>query len=305
MSARTLRLATRGSALARAQAGMVARALSEASGLRVDLVVIRSSGDEGAGPDGRAPVLDDKSRFVKEIEDALLAGDADLALHSAKDLPGELPDGLRIAAVPERADPRDQLCGAGSIDELARGGTVGTASLRRRSQLLALRPDLQVAELRGNVDTRLRKLRDGDYDAIVLAAAGLARLGLDVGTPLAPETMVPAPGQGCLAVEVRTDDVDTAALAWLLDDERSHRQLIAERAVAHRLEAGCSTPLGAYARPDGDMLRLSAVVASPDGASVLRADRSGPGSQPLELGCAVADDLIAQGAGRLFDRVAT
>jgi hydroxymethylbilane synthase len=305
MSGRAICVGTRGSALALAQAGMVARALGELSGRRVFLVAIRSSGDEGGARNGAAPVLDDKSRFVKEIEDALLAGDVDLAVHSAKDLPGQLPPGLAIAAVPPRADPRDQLCGAASIDELAHGATVGTASLRRRAQLLALRPDVHVAELRGNVDTRLRRLREGRYDAIVLAAAGLARLGLETGSPLAPEVMVPGPGQGCLALQVRADDGDMAALVRRLDDKRAHGQLIAERAVAHGLDAGCNTPLGAYARQDGERLRLTAVVATPDGASLLRVDRSDHASQALALGRAVAGDLLAQGAGRLLDPVGT
>ena len=303
MSRRVLRLATRGSALALAQAGIVARDLERASGRRVELVAIRASGDEGAA--GAAVVLDDKSRFVKEVEEALLAGDADLALHSAKDLPGVIADGLAIAAVPERVDPRDRLCGAASIDALAHGARVGTASLRRRSQLLALRPDLDVAELRGNVDTRLRKLRRGAYDAIVLAAAGLVRLGIDAGTPIAPELMTPAPGQGCLAIEVRGDDPETAALVRRLDDARSHRRLIAERAVARALDAGCSTPLGAYARLRGETLELSAVVAEPDGTALLRAQRRGDISEPRELGRAVADDLLEQGAQRLLQGVPT
>ena len=186
-----VRLGTRGSALALAQAKAVAERLPE-----VDLVPITTSGDRGSQAD--------KSRFVKEIEEALLAGDIDLAVHSAKDVPGELPAGLSIVGVPERADPLDALCGAASLDELPDGAAVGTASLRRRAQLLAARPDLDVRELRGNVDTRLRRLADGDFDAIVLARAGLERLGrADEGSPLAE--LVPAPGQGCLALEALGD----------------------------------------------------------------------------------------------------
>ena len=229
---RRLRVATRGSALARAQSGMIADALRAAwPGVEVDLIVVRTG--------VRSP--DDKSRFVKEIEDALLAGEADLAVHSAKDLPGQIPDGLAIVAVPERADPRDALCGADALDGLPQGAAVGTASLRRRAQLLAARPDLRVSELHGNVDTRLRRLREGHWDAIVLAAAGLARLGLGDGVPLAPELMVPAPGQGCLALEARIDDERVRVLAQALDHPDSHRQLLAERAVARRLDAGCQT----------------------------------------------------------------
>ena len=193
-----IRLGTRGSALALAQARWVAERLPG----EVELVPITTSGD------AHQP---DKSRFVKEIEEALLAGEVDLAVHSAKDVPSELPDGLAIVGVPERADARDALCGAASLDELAEGAAVGTASLRRRAALLARRPDLDVRELRGNVDTRLRRLEEGHFDAIVLACAGLERLGRsDAGTPIDAEHVVPAPGQGCLVLEARAGHDDVA-----------------------------------------------------------------------------------------------
>jgi hydroxymethylbilane synthase len=289
---RRLRVATRGSALARAQSGMIADALRAAwPGVEVDVMVVRTG----------VRSADDKSRFVKEIEDALLAGEADLAVHSAKDLPAEIPDGLAIVAVPERADPRDALCGADALDGLPHGAAVGTASLRRRAQLLAARPDLRVSELRGNVDTRLRRLREGHCDAIVLAAAGLARLGLADGVPLALELMVPAPGQGCLALEARIDDERVRELAQALDHLDSHRQLLAERAVARRLDAGCQTPLGAHARPQGESgLRLSAFVGPPDGRTAVRAGLAGRADAPEALGIALADILLAKGAGALL-----
>jgi hydroxymethylbilane synthase len=288
-----LRIATRGSALALAQSGMVAAALRAAwPELDVELIVIRA---------GARASAQDKSRFVKDIEDVLLAGDADLAVHSAKDLPGDIPHGLAIVAVPERADPRDMLCGAASLDGLARRATVGTASLRRRAQLLAVRRDLQVPDLRGNVDTRLRRLREGAFDAIVLAAAGLSRLDVQVGVPLAADLMVPAPGQGCLALEARVGDERVHTLARALDDEPSRRQLLAERTVARRLGADCQTALGAHARPTAeDALRLTAFVGLPDGTCAIRAALTGSARAPEALGTAVADILLAKGAGRVL-----
>ncbi len=207
-----IRLGTRGSALALAQANWVAERLPD----EVEIVPIRTSGDEkGSDPlsvhdsRGLTPSAD-KSRFVKEIEEALLVGEIDLAVHSAKDVPAEFPRGLLLQALPGRADPRDALCGAGSLEDLPEGAVVGTSSLRRRALLLSVRPDLDVRDLRGNVDTRLRRLADGDFDAIVLAQAGLDRLGRgDEGSPLDPGVFVPAAGQGCLAVQMR--DADEAA----------------------------------------------------------------------------------------------
>ena len=222
-----LRIGTRGSALALAQSGLVLAALEEL-GAAGELVPITTSGDRGA-------VAEDKSRFVKEIEEALLAGEIDLAVHSAKDLPGVMPEGLALVGVPQRADPRDALCGADSLDTLNEGARVGTSSLRRRAQLLAARPDLNVAELRGNVDTRLRKLADGDYDAIVLAAAGLARLDRsDEGNPIG---LTPAAGQGCLALEARANDEEIAELAALMTHRDSLICLTAGRALVAGLDA--------------------------------------------------------------------
>jgi hydroxymethylbilane synthase len=277
-----IRLGTRGSALALAQARWVAERLED----DVELVAISTQGAVG-----------DKSRFVKAIEEALLAGTADLAVHSAKDVPGELPDGLSIVGVPERADPYDALCGATSLDELRPGAVVGTASLRRRAQLLALRDDLEVRELRGNVDTRLKRL--GDHDAIVLAQAGLDRLGRGAeGEPL--EALVPAPGQGCLALEARADDEATAAAAERLTDRAALTALTAERALVTALDASCHTPIGAHARDRDGALLLSAFVGLPDGSHWIRDELVGDPAEPAELGMTVAERLAAAGARELL-----
>jgi hydroxymethylbilane synthase len=294
-----MRLGTRGSALAQAQAGLVQEALRRAHPeLEVELVVIRTGGDEGQ-PQQQS---DDKSRFVKEIEDALLAGEVDMAVHSAKDLPGELPFGLSIVGVPERADARDALCGgSGSLDELAPGARVGTSSLRRRAQLLALRPDLTVEDMRGNVDTRLRKLADGDHDAIVLAAAGLARLGrAGEGAPLDPSGLTPAPGQGCLALEARTNDVETAALAAALTDGNALTALTAERALVVALGATCNTPVGAHAVLEGDSLTIRSFAGLPDGSSWIRDGVTLDAGAPGDAGREAAARLLAAGAGELL-----
>lgn len=268
-----------------------------AEGAEVETVVVRTSGDEG----GRLSKLGDKSRFVKEIEEALLAGDADLAVHSAKDVPGELPPGLAIVGVPERADARDALCGAASLDDLEPGAHVGTSSLRRRSQLLALRPDLDVAELRGNVDTRLRKLAEGEYDAVVLAAAGLARLDrAREGSPLAAAELTPAPGQGCLALEARADHAEAVDLAARLTDREALVRLTAERAVVSALDATCHTPVAAHASLEDGALRLAAFVGLPDGSTWIRDELTGDPADPAALGSEVADRLLAAGAAELL-----
>jgi hydroxymethylbilane synthase len=278
-----IRLGTRGSALALAQARSVAELLED----DVELVEISTQGAVG-----------DKSRFVKAIEEALLAGTVDLAVHSAKDVPGELPAGLSIVGVPERADPYDALCGATSLDELRPGAVVGTASLRRRAQLLALREDLEIRELRGNVDTRLKRL--GDHDAIVLAQAGLDRLGRGgEGEPL--EALVPAPGQGCLALEARADDEATAAAAARLTDRAALTALTAERALVTALDASCNTPIGAYARERDGTLRVSAFVGLPDGSHWIRDELDGDLAEPGALGTAVAERLEAAGARELLE----
>jgi hydroxymethylbilane synthase len=283
-----IRLGTRASALALAQARLVAKRLPAAR-----LVPITTSGDRGS--------RDDKSRFVKEIEEALLAGEVDLAVHSAKDVPAELPEGLSIVGVPERADPLDALCGAGTLASLPDGASVGTASVRRRAQLLALRPDLEVRELRGNVDTRLRRLAEGGYDAIVLARAGLVRLGrAGEGSPL-PE-LVPAPGQGCLVLEARSGDEAVREAAGALTDGEALAALTAERAVVTALGATCDTPIGVHARREDGALRLTAFVGLPDGSRWIRDDHDGGADDPAALGREVARRLDAAGASELLSR---
>ena len=219
-------------------------------------------------------------------------------MHSAKDVPGELPDGLAIVGVPPRADARDRLVGVESLDDLPEGARVGTASLRRRAQLLAARADLRVEELRGNVDTRLARLADGDFDAIVLAAAGLERLGRGEGVPLPADRFVPAPGQGCLALEARAGDAETAALARAVTDDEALACLTAERAVVTGIGASCHTAVGAHARPDGGAWRLTAWAGAGDGGTWVRDVLVG--GDPAALGAEVAERMLAAGAAAVL-----
>jgi hydroxymethylbilane synthase len=296
----SLRIATRRSALALAQARLVADALGGGS-----LVEVTTAGDRGESGG-------DKSRWVGALEEALLDGRADVAVHSAKDVPGELAGGLTIAAVPERADARDALCGASGMDELPAGARVGTSSLRRAAQLRAARRDLDVISLRGNVDTRLRRLAEGDFDALVLALAGLQRLGRveEAGARLDVDEMVPAPGQGALAIEARQDDGPVLEALAAIDHEPSHTRLRAERALTRALDATCHTPIGAHARlggpygppaaPPGPRLELAAFVGLPDGSAWVRDRLAGDAGDPEALGRAVAERLLAAGAGDLL-----
>ena len=287
-----LRLATRGSALALTQARWVAVQL----GGEFELVEASSDGERG-----------DKSRFVRGVERALLAGEADVGVHSAKDLPGEMALGLEIAAVPVREDPADAWIGPGtSLQDVPDGARVGTASLRRRAQLLAARPDLRVEELHGNVDTRLRKLAEGGLDAIVLAAAGLRRLGREgeISFRLPEDAMVPAPGQGALALQIREGDEETLRALAAIGDDRALRELTAERAAVAPLEASCATPVGIHARTDGESLALSAFVGLPDGSEWVRDAIEVDAGEPLEAGTELAERLLAAGAGELLARAA-
>jgi len=271
-----LRLGTRGSALALAQARWVAARLGD----EVELVEVTTAGDL----DRRAG---DKSRWTGALEQALLAGAIDVAVHSAKDVPGELAPGTEIAAVPPREDARDVLVGAPSLGALPRGARVGTSALRRRAQLLAVRPDLDVVELRGNVDTRLRKLADGELDALVLAAAGLARLRRDdvVAAPLEGDVFVPAPGQGCLLVQARTGTSLDA-----IDDRAARAALLEERSVVVRLDASCHTPVGVHSGTDG----LAAFVGLPDGSEWLIDEAPDAESLAARMLSAGAADLLAR-----------
>jgi hydroxymethylbilane synthase len=299
MAEAPIRLGTRGSALALAQAQTVADALGGA-----ELVPIRTSGDASpAAKEGTAPAPGgDKARFVREIEQALLAGRVDLAVHSAKDLPTELPDGLRIAAVPAREDPADAFVGeAGSLDELPEGARIGTSSLRRAAQLRALRPDLRLAGLRGNVDTRLGRLAEGAYDGIVLAAAGLRRLGreAEIAFRFDPGQMTPAAGQGSLALEAR---IGRDAGAAALSDRAAEAELRAERATVAALGASCNTPLGVLARVEGERIAISAFCGLPDGGEWIRDRVAGSSSDPEAAGSELAGRMQGAGAGELLER---
>jgi hydroxymethylbilane synthase len=244
--------------------------------------------------------LDGKSVFTKEIEDSLMRGDIHMAIHSMKDLPTDLPPELKLAAVPPRADHRDALISRRKekFDQLPGGARVGTSSPRRRTQLLATRSDLQVEDMHGNVDTRLRKLDAGDYDAIVVASAGLSRLGLDrrITEYLPTKTMLPAIGQGALAIEVRTNDSETMDLVSKLDHKPSHEAVDAERAFARRLGANCRTPIAAYAKISGDKLTIEGMVASADGRMVLRSQLASSSSDPQSVGEELAESLLRKGA---------
>jgi hydroxymethylbilane synthase len=294
-----IRIATRGSALALAQAGQVAASLGGA-----ELVEVSSDGEVG-----------DKARFVRGVERALLEGAAEIGVHSAKDLPAEMPDGLTIAAVPAREDAADAWIGTGdSLDAVPEGARVGTASLRRRAQLLAARPDLEVVELHGNVDTRLRKLAEGEVDAIVLAAAGLRRLGREdeVSFPLPAEVTTPAAGQGALVLQARTTGdeggdssaADVAARAAAsIGDEKALRELTAERAVVAMLDATCATPIGVHATAGGgESLAIEAFVGLPDGSEWIRDRVEGDAGEPAAAGALLAERLVGAGARELLDR---
>jgi len=288
-----VRIGTRGSALALAQARQVAALLGGGS----ELVEVTTTGDRQQTTLGEPGPAGDKERWVRELDGALLAGSVDCAVHSAKDVPARLPDGIVIAAVPERADPRDALCGAASLAALVSGARVGTSSLRRTAQLRALRPDLEVVALRGNVDTRLRRLGEGGYDGIVLALAGLERLGR--GTEgVALDELVPASGQGCLAVTTRAGE---ESLVSAIDHPRSRRALLAERAVVRALDADCHTPVGAHAAAaSDDALVLRAFVGAPDGSAWVRDELEG--DDPEALGAEVTGRLLSAGARDVLGR---
>jgi hydroxymethylbilane synthase len=295
-----IRIATRASVLALAQARSVASRL-EADGAQVEIVAMRTEGDRRA--EARLAAIGGKGLFVREIEEALLRRDADVAVHSLKDLPAQVPAGLTLAAYPEREDPRDALISRnpGGLDDLPRGAVLGTSSPRRRALVLSRRPDLVVEPIRGNVDTRLRKLEAGDCDAVLLAAAGLARLGLVPKhvAALPPDVFVPAVGQGVLAVEARADDPTTLAALLALDHAATRACATAERAFLARLGASCVTPMAAHARLHGERLTIDGLVAAEDGRDVLRERAEGAAGAAEALGRQVAEALLARGAATL------
>jgi hydroxymethylbilane synthase len=285
-----VRVGSRSSALALIQAESVAAALGGA-----EVVAVRTA-DADVG---------DKSRFVGGIETALLEGEVDLGVHSAKDLPGERPGSLSLVGVPRREDPSDAFIGAAaSLGDVAEGARIGTASLRRRSELKALRPDLEIAELRGNVDTRLARLAAGDYDGIVLASAGLRRLGREqeIGFRFELEALTPAPGQGSLALEARVGDAETAAAAAAISDRAALVELTAERAATQALGGSCDTPVGICARLDPEQLIVLGYAGLADGSEWVRDRVAGDPEQPAALGLSLAERMRAAGAGEILER---
>ena len=294
-------IGSRGSALALWQADWVRQRL-EAAGHEIQIRKIQTTGDRLAD----APLAHSgaKGLFIKEIEEALLERKIDLAVHSLKDLPTQQPEGLSIAAIPEREDARDAFVARDGMswEALPAGGRVGTSSLRRQSQLLALRPDLKLVAMRGNIDTRLRKLDRGDCEGLVLASAGLRRLGFEsrVTKFFSPEEMCPAVGQGALAIETRSDDANILEAVASLDHPPTHDAARAERAALRELGGGCQLPIAAHAWQEAECLRMVGVVASPDGSKIFRAAASGAREQPETLGRHVAEDLLKQGAGSVL-----
>jgi hydroxymethylbilane synthase len=293
-----LTIASRGSQLALWQARHIAERLSRL-GRESRIEIIKTTGDKIT--DVPLAKVGTKGLFTKEIEEALLERRADLAVHSLKDLPTELPAGLALAALPEREDPRDAIVG-GKLDELPRGAKVGTSSLRRAAQLQRLRPDLVMETIRGNVDTRLRKLAEGQFDAIILAAAGLRRLGWAdrIAEVLEPDVMCPAVGQGALAIETRAGEEGMAAA---LDDAATRAAVTAERAVLDALGGGCQVPIGAHARVSGEHLRLLGVVIAPGGTQLVRVELEGAAQDAEALGREAGARLLAEGAREILSAV--
>ena len=300
---RTLRIATRKSPLALWQARHVAGLLGARHNVRSELVELTTEGDRVLS----APLsqVGGKGLFVKELEGAILEGRADLAVHSLKDMTSQIPAGLLLACVPEREDPRDAFVGrvGPTLFALPEGARVGTSSLRRSCQILERRPDLRVVGLRGNVQTRLRKLVEEDLAGAVLALAGLRRLGLEsrITEVLEPEVMLPAVGQGALAIECREDDAELRRMLEVLEDRQARIAVTAERAFLGRLEGGCTVPLAAHARLERDTVRVQALVGRPDGTQVMRATRAGTIADAERIGIDLADALLAAGAREILD----
>jgi hydroxymethylbilane synthase len=300
-----LRIGTRGSLLAKWQAESVRKQLFALAGVEAEIIIIKTAGDKMQ----QAPLsqIGGKGIFIKELEDALLDESIDLAVHSVKDIPTEVPRGLSFPAVCRRDDIRDCLISptGSTLETLRQGARVGTSSLRRRAQLLRLRPDLDIRELRGNVDTRLRKVGDGEYDAIVLAKAGLDRLGLSqrISETFAPEVFMPAVGQGAIAVETRLNDNETGDLLSKLDDPETRAAIITERALLAALQGGCQVPIGAWARIERGEMVLEACVTAVDGQQHVKQRLTGPPDQGPQLGEQMARLLMETGAQTILEEV--
>jgi hydroxymethylbilane synthase len=297
-----LRIGSRGSQLALWQANYISALLRE-RGHQVEIEIIKTTGDKIT--DVALAKVGTKGMFTKEIEEALADGRVDLAVHSLKDLPTSVPPGFEIAAITKRENPRDVFCSSkyASIDDLPRGARVGTSSLRRQAQLKALRLDLKISPLRGNVDTRLRKLEAGEYDAVILAAAGLNRLGKTelVKQIIPAEIMCPAAGQGALGIEIRAGDFATRQHLTFLDDAAARATTTCERTLLNKLGGGCQVPIGAFAEARDRGLHLEAIVADPNGSNVIRESRDG--SDPVQLGELVGDALLRRGGEEILEAV--
>jgi hydroxymethylbilane synthase len=297
-----LRIGSRGSQLALWQANHIADLL-RGHGQQVEIEIIKTTGDKIT--DVALAKVGTKGMFTKEIEEALADGRVDLAVHSLKDLPTAVPPGFEIAAITKRENPRDVFCSRkyASINELPQGARVGTSSLRRQAQLKALRPDLKIFPLRGNVDTRLRKLEAGEYDAVILAAAGLNRLGkTELMKQIIPaDVMCPAAGQGALGIEIRSGDSETRQHLTFLDDAAARATTTCERALLNKLGGGCQVPIGAFAELRDGRLHLEGIVADPDGSKVIREARDG--NDPVQLGELVGDTLLRRGGEEILETV--
>jgi hydroxymethylbilane synthase len=296
-----LTVGSRGSQLALWQARWI-QARLESFGIESRLEIIHTTGDKII--DVPLSKVGTKGLFTKEIEEALLGGAIDLAVHSLKDMPTDLPEGLTLAAIPEREDPRDAMVGCG-LASLAQGSRVGTSSLRRAAQLRGVRPDLEIENIRGNVDTRVRKLDEGQYDAIVLASAGLRRLGWEdrITELLDPEVMCPAVGQGALAIETRADGGEAYQIAKRLEHWESRVAVTAERAVLRALGGGCQVPIGAYATVDGGTVHIRAIIVSPDGTEIIRKQAGGMADDAAVMGRMLGEELLASGGREILEAV--
>jgi hydroxymethylbilane synthase len=297
----TVLLGTRGSRLALAQAEACAEKLG-AAGLEVEIRVIKTTSDHH--PETPLSVIDRRDVFTRQLDESLLSGGIDLAIHSLKDVPTEPPEGIVLAAITERHDPSDVLISEEryEVDALPRGAVVATSSLRRRAQLLHRRPDLRIVEIRGNVDTRIRKMREGQSDAVVLARAGLERLGLDAPhTVIPPEVVLPAVGQGALTAATLEDHPLRRRIRETLNHASTEKAVVAERAMLRALEGGCRVPVGAIGVVEGNLVRLRGVVASPDGALVYRGEAGG--EEPEEVGSRLAKELVEHGAAVVLGEI--
>ncbi len=302
---KTIIIGTRGSKLALWQANYIQAKFEEKANVKSELKIIKTKGDKIL--DVALSKLGDKGLFVKEIENALLDKTIDIAVHSMKDLPTELPEGLEIMASPPREDNRDAFVSLeyNSLDELEKGAVVGSSSLRRKAQLLAMRPDIEAREIRGNVDTRIKKLESGEYQAILMAYAGLKRLGLTehIKQIFEQTQMLPAVGQGAIAIEARSDDEDVRQVLDRLNNEKTLLAVRAERALMKELEGGCQVPIGAYAQVENGLIQIDALVSSINGDKIVEDQASGSKEQPEKVGIDVADKLRAKGAEEILDKI--